>query len=273
MNNKVALVTGASSGIGKITAIMLKDKGFKVYGVARRIDKLESIAKQGINILPLDVTDENSMVECVDTIINKEGRIDVLVNNAGYGSYGAIEDVPIKEARRQMEVNIFGLARMTQLILPYMRKNNYGKIVNISSMGGRVWTPYGGWYHTTKFALEGFSACLRLEVEPFGIDVIVIEPGGIKTDWGHIAADNLEKTSKNGAYEKNGIAISKAMKKTYSGNLTKPEVIAKCIVKAVTVKKPRTRYLIGYGAKPSVYIQKLFGDRLYDKIAKKMFDI
>ncbi|MGL5066248.1 MAG: oxidoreductase [Sarcina sp.] len=178
---KVALITGASSGIGFDTAIELQKKGYIIYGAARRVDRLETLKKNGINVIALDVTNEESMVKCVETILAKEGRIDVLVNNAGYGSFGAIEDVSMEEARRQVEVNVFGLARMTQLVLPSMRANKYGKIVNISSMAGKMHTPFGGWYHATKFAVEGFSDCLRMEVAEFGIDVILVEPGGIKT--------------------------------------------------------------------------------------------
>ncbi len=271
--NKIALVTGASSGIGEKTALALKAQGFVVYGAARREDKLRDLAATGINTIALDVTNEDSMVSCVNHIVDELGRIDVLVNCAGYGSFGAVEDVSLDEARRQIEVNIFGLARMTQLVLPHMRKNRYGKIVNISSMGGRVWTPFGAWYHATKHAVEGLSACLRLEVAPFGIDVIIIEPGGIKTDWGFIAADNLEKVSKNGAYEEVCAKAAKAMRATYSGNITPPEYIADCIAHAVTLKRPKTRYLVGYGAKPAVLVQKLFGDRIYDKIILKKYKL
>ncbi len=270
---KVALVTGASSGIGEKTALALKEKGFIVYGAARRLDKLENLQAKGIIPVLLDVTNEESMVSCVNLIAKNEGGIDVLVNNAGYGSFGAVEDVDIAEARRQIEVNVFGLARMTQLVLPYMRKNHFGKIVNISSMGGRVWTPLGAWYHAAKHAVEGLSACLRMETKAFGIDVIIIEPGGIKTDWGFIAANNLENASKNSAYKDISEKTAIAMRKMYSGNLTKPEVIANCIAKSVTVSKPKTRYLIGYGAKPGVLVQKFFGDRLYDFIIKKMYKL
>ena len=134
--------------------------------------------QKGISIISLDITNEDSIFNCVSTILDKEGSLDVLVNNAGYGSYGAIEDVPMEEARRQFDVNIFGLARLTQLVIPGMRAKGYGKIVNISSMGGKIYTPFGGWYHATKHALEGWSDCLRIEVKPFGIDVVVVEPGG-----------------------------------------------------------------------------------------------
>lgn len=267
--SKVAFVTGASSGIGYATAKELKQNGFTVYAGARRVEKMAGLAEQGIGTMFLDVTDEGSMQECVKQIIDKEGRIDVLVNNAGYGSYGAIEDVPMDEARHQVEVNLFGLARMTQLVLPYMRENHYGKIVNISSMGGKIWTPFGGWYHATKFAVEGLSDCLRMEVQPFGIDVIVIEPGGVASEWGTIAADHLEKVSGNGAYGQAARKTAAATRKTYSGKVTQPETIAKCIVKAVTARKPKTRYLLGMGAKPMVYMKRILGDRLYDKIVLK----
>lgn len=270
MSKKVVLITGASAGIGKETAIELSEKDFIVYAAARRTDKMQDLITKGIHPISLDVTNDESMVNCVNEILKKEGRIDVLVNNAGYGSYGAIEDVSMEEARRQIEVNVFGLARMTQLVLPGMRKNKFGKIVNISSMGGKVWTRFGGWYHAAKFAVEGFSDCLRLEVEPFGIDVIVVEPGGIKTDWGIIAAENLKTASAKGAYAQVASKAADGMIKNYTGNqLSKPELISSTIVKAVTIRKPKTRYLVGFMAKPMVFFKNMFGDRAYDKVIKR----
>lgn len=270
--SKVVLITGASSGIGQKTAIELKTKGFIVYGAARRLEKMSDLKNIGINIISLDITDETSIKNCVDFILKKEGKIDILINNAGYGSFGAIEDVPIEEAKKQFEVNIFGLARITQLVLPSMRSNNYGKIVNIASMGGRIWTGFGGWYHATKFALEGLSASMRLEVKPFNIDVIIIEPGAIKTNWGNIASESLLKVSGEGPYKNQVQTKSKNFIKQYSSNLaSEPKLIAKCIGKAVTKRHPKTRYLIGYGAKPLVYFQKIFGDRLFDKLISKIF--
>ena len=267
--NKIALVTGASSGIGAMTAKELANNGYTVYAAARRVEKMNELKSDGIKPISLDLTKEDSMVQCVQTILNESSRIDVLVNNAGYGSYGAIEDVPMEEAKRQFEVNLFGMARLIQLVTPSMRENHYGKIVNISSMGGKIWTKFGGWYHATKFAVEGFSDCLRMELTPFGIDVIVVEPGGIKTDWGIIAANNLRKTAKGGAYEQYANQAADGMIKNYSGNmLTKPERIAKTVRKAVMRKKPRTRYLIGFMAKPMVLTQKIFGDRVFDWVIK-----
>ena len=176
MNTKTALVTGASSGIGEATALKLHELGFTVYGAARRTDRLEQLAQRGIKPLAMDVTDDESIRAGVERIIADTGRIDVLVNNAGYGSYGAIEDVPSAEARRQFDVNVFGAMRLTQLVLPHMREQRSGTVVNISSMGGKIFTPLGGWYHATKFAVEALSDCLRLEVKPFGINVVVIGP-------------------------------------------------------------------------------------------------
>lgn len=271
MSKKVALITGASSGIGKATAIELNKRGFIVYGAARRKDMMQDLEAKGIHAISLDVTNDESMVKCVNEILKKEGRIDVLVNNAGYGSYGAIEDVQMEEARRQVEVNVFGLARMVQLVVPSMRKNKSGKIVNISSMGGKIWTKFGGWYHATKFAVEGFSDCLRLELEPFGIDVIVMEPGGITTDWGIIAAEKLRDASAKGAYAQAASKTADGMIKNYTGNqMSKPELIARCIGKAVTVRRPKTRYLVGYFAKPMVFMKTVFGDRAYDRIIKML---
>lgn len=271
MSKKVVLVTGASSGIGFEAALELKENGFIVYGAARRIEKLKELESKGIKTIELDVTNDESMVKCVDQIVKNEGTIDVLVNNAGYGSYGAIEDVPMEEARRQVEVNVFGLARMTQLVLPHMRKQHFGRIINISSVGGKVHTLFGGWYHATKFAVEGFSDCLRVEVEEFGIDVVVVEPGGIKTDWGIIAAENLKKSSAKGAYAKSALKSAESQKQIYSGNrLTDPKVIAHTITKAATAKKPKTRYLIGFGAKPFVFLKRVLSDRMFDKIIKSL---
>jgi NAD(P)-dependent dehydrogenase (short-subunit alcohol dehydrogenase family) len=197
---KTALVTGASSGIGEATALQLSELGYTVYAAARRVERMSDLADRGIRTRSVDVTDDPSMMALVQTIIADTGRIDVLVNNAGYGLYGALEDTPIEEARRQFEVNVFGLARLTQLVLPHMRAQRDGYIVNISSMGGKIWEPLGSWYHASKFAVEGLSDSLRVEVAEFGIKVVIIQPGSIRSEWSGIAADNLEATSANTPY-------------------------------------------------------------------------
>ncbi|PZR07139.1 MAG: short-chain dehydrogenase/reductase [Flavobacterium psychrophilum] len=264
---KIALITGASSGMGKSTANILHSQGYTVYGAARRTDEMNDLKAKGMNVVALDLINDASIVEAVNTIINKEGRIDILVNNAGYGSYGAVEDVPLDEARRQFEVNLFGMARLTQLILPTMRKQKSGRIVNISSMGGKIYTPLGAWYHATKHAVEGWSDCLRLELKEFGIDVVVVEPGGIKTPWGEIAAENLKKTSSTGAYASFANKVAANTMKLYTGNqLTDVDVLGQTIAKAATDQKPKTRYVKGYMAKPAIAIRKWFGDKVYDKV-------
>ena len=269
MKKKVVLITGASSGIGESAAILFHNSGFKVYGAARRVEKMKNLEEKGISTISLDITKEKSVVNCVNTILEKEGSIDVLVNNAGYGSYGAVEDVPLEEARHQFEVNIFGLARLTQLVLPKMRENHFGRIINISSMGGKVYTPFGAWYHATKHALEGWSDSLRFETKPFGIDVVIIEPGGIKTPWGNIAAENLEKTSGKGAYSELAKKTARSMAKMYASNqLSKPEVIGKAILKAATARKPKYRYVKGYMAKPVIFIRRTFGDKIYERLLR-----
>ena len=213
------------------------------------------------------------MEAAVQQIIDAEGRIDVLINNAGYGSYGAIEDVPIDEARRQFEVNLFGLARLTQLVLPHMRAQGSGRILNISSMAGRITMPLGSWYHATKYALEAFSDALRMEVEEFGIDVVIIEPGGIKTPWGLIAADHLEESSRNGVYAEQAQRVAANMRKLYSpsSSLSEPKVISRTILRALEARRPKTRYLVGFGAKPSVFLHTVLPDRPFDKVARRIF--
>jgi short-subunit dehydrogenase len=269
---KVALVTGASSGMGESTALLLSKLGYKVYGAARRTDKMKTLEINGISVIALDLTQDDSIVKCVDAILKNEGHIDILINNAGYGSYGAVEDVPLEEARRQFEVNIFGLARLTQLILPGMRENRYGRIVNVSSIGGKIYTPFGAWYHATKHALEGWSDSLRLETKPFGIDVVIVEPGGINTPWGVIAAENLKKTSGNGAYADRANKTANNMEQMYTTgrNLSGQELLAREIVKAATVKKPRTRYVKGSFAKPALFMRRWLSDRLFDKLITSM---
>lgn len=267
MQQKVVLITGATSGIGYQTAQRLAEQGHLVYGAGRRVDQLIPLESLGVQKIKLDISDEASVQHAVEDIIQKTGRIDVLFNNAGYGSYGAVEDVSIEEAKKQFEVNLFGLARLTQLVLPYMRRQKSGTIINTSSMAGRITSYFGAWYHATKYALEGFSDALRMEVKPFGIKVVLIEPGAIKTDWGIIAADNLEKSAKDGAYASSASQAANGMRKLYLGNsVSNPAIISKTVVKVVNRKRPRTRYLIGFGAKPLVFLHAILPNRIFDFI-------
>lgn len=262
---KVILITGASAGMGKEFAKELLTDGHIVYGAARRIDKMADIKSLGVKVMEMDVTDDALMVKGIDAIIKAEGRIDILVNNAGFGSYGAIEDVSMADARYQLEVNVFGAARLMQLVVPHMRAQHYGRIINISSIGGKVALPLGGWYHASKFALEALSDTLRNEVKPFGIDVVVIEPGGVKSEWGHIAMDNLVKTSGQGVYG----TLSKKLAASLAGiesKIPEPIVIAKLVKKAIDAKKPKTRYSGGYMAGVLLFLRKIMPDRILDSV-------
>jgi short-subunit dehydrogenase len=262
---QVVLITGATTGIGKETAIYLAKSGYIVYGAGRRENKLQELTQHGIQPIQMDVTNNASMVSGVQKIIQQQGRIDILINNAGFGSYGAIEDVSLDDAKYQLEVNVFGAARLIQLVLPYMRNRHFGKIVNITSIGGKMATPFGGWYHASKFALEGLSDSLRNEVKSFGIDVIVIEPGGVESEWAGIANENLLKNSAQSAYKGLAIKITKRLEETVAKN-AKAIVIAKLIHKAITTSKPKARYAAGYMAKPVLTAKKLLSDRMFDKV-------
>ena len=264
---KTALVTGASSGMGEEIARTLHKLGYTVYAAARRTDRLEQLTPTGIHALTMDVTDDESMTSGIEKIIAETGRIDVLVNNAGYGSFGAIEDVSIDEARRQFEVNVFGLARLTQLVLPHMRAQRSGTIINISSIGGRFTTLLGGWYHASKHAVEALSDALRMETAPFGIDVVVIEPGLIRTEWSGIAANHLEETAEGSAYASQIKAVANSMRsESTNKRQSPPSVIADTVKKIVTARKPRTRYVVGFAAKPLVTLRRLLPDRAFDRL-------
>lgn len=260
----VALVTGASAGIGKSIVRRLLAQGWTVYGGARRVERMDDIARERARILPLDVTDEKSMTRCVASLLEAEGRIDALVNNAGYGSYGAVEDVPIAEARRQFEVNVFGLARMCQLVLPAMRRQRSGTIVNISSMGGRGWTPLGGWYHATKHAVEVLSDAMRVEVRPFGVHVVVVQPGRIESEWSGTAAHTLRETSRDSAYHTQAEPLA-ALLEDYSAAAS-PDVVADAVARALAARKPRRRYAIPADAKVSIFLHWLLPDAGWERL-------
>lgn len=266
---RVALVTGASSGMGKDFALRLIAEGYVVYGAARRIDRMADIEAGGGKAVFLDVTDDGSIMSCVDQIIREQGRIDVLINNAGYGQFGALEDVPLSEGLRQIETNLLGPALLTQLCLPHMRAQKFGKIFNISSIGGKLATPLGGWYHASKFALEGYSDSLRNEVRGFGIDVIVIEPGGVESEWAGIASDEAERYSGLGPY---GDLVAKFRSgQQRLGKNPPPKVISDLIVKALKAKRPAARYHGGRLAAPLLFLRSILSDRMFDRLVMLAF--
>ena len=263
---KVILITGASSGIGKDTAISLIKHGHVVYGAARRLEMMQDIIQAGGHAIKMDILKEKNIDDVVNQIIKEQNRIDVLINNAGYGLWGAVETISIDEAKRQFDVNIFGLAYLTKKIIPFMREQKSGKIINMSSMGGKVYTPFGAWYHATKYALEGWSDCLRIELKSFGIDVILIEPGVIKTEFQDVMMDSTVERSIGTPYENKLKALEKATQEMYARGIgSPPSTITKLIIKAINSHNPKRRYVGGLFAKPMLFIKKWFGDKMYEK--------
>jgi NAD(P)-dependent dehydrogenase (short-subunit alcohol dehydrogenase family) len=265
---RVALVTGASSGMGKDIALRLLKNGYAVYGAARRLGRMAEIEAAGGRVMALDVTDDAAMTAAVERILGEQGRIDVLVNNAGYGQFGALEDVPLCEGRRQLDTNLLGPARLVQLCLPTMRAQRFGKIVNISSVGGKAALPLGGWYHASKFALEGYSDSLRNEVRQFGIDVVVIEPGGVQSEWEGISAREAERYSGVGAYAPMIASFRKLQGRKAPPS---PSVVSDLVMRALQAKRPYARYSAGLGAKPLLAMRWLLSDRMFDRVVGLMF--
>ena len=226
---------------------------------------MEPLREFGVTPVYLDVTSEESIAECLATV----GEVDVLVNNAGYGYFGAIENVPLEDARGQMEVNLFGLAALCRAVLPGMRSRGFGRIINVSSVAGRGVLYFGGWYHVSKFAVEAFSDALRIEMKPFGVDVVLIEPGGIRTPWGDIAADHLHDSSVGTPYEVPALNEARTLKWAYSRRLlSKPEVVQRAISRAVRARHPRARYIVGFGARSLLFWHAILPTRWWDALAR-----
>ena len=278
MTGRTALITGCSSGIGRAAAVSLHNAGLTVYATARRVDSMTDLASQGIHTLALDVTDEASMTAAV-AAVEAEGQIDMLVNNAGYGLYGPVEQLPMDEIRRQFETNFFGLVRLTQLVLPGMRRRGSGRILNVSSMGGRITLPGGAFYHASKYAVEALSDALRMEVAQFGIDVVLIEPGPVKTPWNDVAAASLPtgQAGNGDPYAAYKTAVGASFGRTQAGLLGRfgstSEDIAKVITHAVTVQRPRARYLINPVAKSLVAMNRVLPARAYDSVLRRQYGL
>src|SRR5215471_4214742 len=268
-DKKVAIVTGASSGIGRETVLHLIRDGYQVHAGARRLEAMRGLQDAGAYLHHVDLTSAENIDAFIAEVVNFGGRVDVLVNNAGYGAYGAVEDVPMAAAREQMEVNLFALAHLIKAVLPTIRKQRSGRIINVSSIGGKLWSPLGGWYHASKFAVEGLSDALRNELRPFGIDVVVIEPGGVKTEWTSIMLDNMKKNSGSGPYR----AIVDAWVKASSTEVgaANPADIAKLISKAVASSRPKPRYVAPAHARIFLFLRWILSDRAFDWLWAKFF--
>ncbi len=271
--SKVVLITGCSTGIGRATAQRLAKAGRRVYATARNLEAIADLEALGCRLLRLDVCDDDSLRAAVAQVVEVEGAVGVLVNNAGYGSEGPFEEVPMAEVRRQFETNVFGLIRLTQLVLPGMRAQRWGKVVNVSSMGGRLVLPGGAFYHATKFAVEAMSDALRFEVQEFGIDVIVVEPGAIMTRFGDTAAARVEALGSEGsAYGEFRRKLANEIRRSYAG---KPDAlggvaddVARVIQKAITVRRPKTRYPVTLGARLFMGLRRWLPDRAFDSVLR-----
>jgi NAD(P)-dependent dehydrogenase (short-subunit alcohol dehydrogenase family) len=272
--SRPVLITGCSTGIGRATAERLADDGWNVHATARKLEAIEDLGRKGCTVTELDVTDERSMERAVEEV-EKDGPIGALINNAGYSQSGAIETIPMDSVRRQFETNVFGLMRMCQLVLPGMRGAGSGKIVNLSSMGGKLTFPGGGVYHATKHAVEALSDALRFEVKGFGIDVVVIEPGLIVTEFGETAAGSLDEVDEHGPYAKFNADVAKVTAEAYKGGMARfgagPDAVAEKIAKALLTRRPATRYKVTPSAHVVMGMRGLMTDRMWDRFVRTQY--
>lgn len=270
--NDPVLVTGCSSGIGLATVQRLLAGGHTVYATARRAGALDDLARAGARVLELDVTDEGSMRASVEAVEHEHGAVGALVNNAGYGAYGPVEEVGLDAVRAQFETNVFGLGRLCQLVLPGMRRAGRGRIVNISSMGGRLVYPTGGWYHASKYAVEALSDALRMEVRPFGVRVVLVEPGIIRTSFGDTASHGLAAGEEGSAYGGLRSYAEELMTRAYASRAAAgPDAVAAAVVRAVEASRPRPRYVVTAAARAQVHTRRLAGDRVWDALMRQAY--
>src|SRR5215208_4921938 len=274
--SKAVLITGCSSGIGWATAERLVDVGWRVYATARKVQKIAPLEQRGCKLLPLDVADEDSMFSAVDEVERREGAVGVLVNNAGYSQSGAVEAVPMEKVRQQFETNVFGLARMCQLVLPGMRRQGYGRIVNVSSMGGKLTFPGAGYYHATKHAVEALSDALRFEIQAFGVKVSIIEPGLIRTGFAETAAGSMEGSYGEVPYAGFDEAVARVRTDNYErGPFSRldggPEAVAEAIEHAVSARNPWSRYTVTPSAHLFMRLRRLLPDPVWDAVLRTTY--
>ena len=249
---------------------MLLKEGHTVYCTARRVERMNDLKQLGAFINYLDVTDITYAEKCINNIITEQGRIDVLLNNAGYGLFGSVEDVPLSAAKQQFDVNVFGMTEISKIVVPFMRSQGGGRIINMSSAGGRFCTPMGAWYHGSKFAVEGISDCMRYELKKFNIDVVLIEPGGIATEWYDVMNDNMSKFTDEKLYGDMMRASANTMN-TGKKFMSSPDVVAKAVCKAVNSRHPKTRYAVGFMAKPGIFAREILPTKIFDAFMRMFF--
>jgi NADP-dependent 3-hydroxy acid dehydrogenase YdfG len=276
------LITGCSTGIGAASASLLVERGFTVYATARKPETLRDLEAKGARTLALDVTDEDSMSAAVAQVEADEGAVWALVNNAGYSQSGALETLTLDSVRAQFETNVFGLLRMTQLVLPGMRRAGEGRVVNMGSMGGRLTFPGGGVYHATKYSVEALSDALRFEVQGFGVKVVLVEPGLITTEFANTAVASVDSGAtgaegEEGPYARFNRSVRKGTAAAYTGPMSKlggpPEAVAKVVLKALTASRPRARYTVTPSAKLAITQRRLTPDRLWDLGMRAQFPV
>lgn len=268
---KVALVTGASSGIGKATAAALASAGYITYATARRPETVTDLAASGCRTLALDVTSKESMAKAVQTIEAESGPVSILINNAGYGEYGPLEEMALDAVRQEFETNVFGLLQMSQLVLSGMRRQGWGRIINISSMGGQMAFPGGGAYHASKYAVEALSDVLRYEVQPFGVDVVIIEPGFVRTQFGARIVSSAALQGDSGPYAGFKQALNKSFESMVNLPSSSAEDVAAVIMRAVQASRPRTRYKISFLGRAFPFLRRILPDRGWDALMHMLF--
>jgi NAD(P)-dependent dehydrogenase (short-subunit alcohol dehydrogenase family) len=272
--SKAVLITGCSSGIGRATAERLAKRGWTVYASARRPEAIADLADAGCETLTLDVTDEDSMRAAVARIEREHGAVGVLINNAGYSQSGPVEQVGLDAVRRQFETNVFGVVALTQLVLGAMREQHWGKIVNLSSMGGRLTFPGGGYYHASKYALEAISDALRFEVRGFGIDTILIEPGLIVSEFATAAVASMDGVGE-GPYGKFNTKLAALTAGVYQSPMRflggGPDAVAKAIERAISRRRPPARVRVTPSARLAILQRRLTPDRVWDVAMRSQF--
>lgn len=270
-NKKVVLITGASSGFGLSAAKMYAKEGYRVYAAARRLEKMNQLKAFGVKVLKMDVTDDAQVKDGVSSVIKNEGRIDILINSAGYGGYGTIECVSMEEAHNQMEVNVFGTIRVIKAVLPYMRQMGEGRIINLSSVIGRSFYPVMGWYGASKHAIESLSDTLRLEVASFGIDVIIVEPAPVRTGFLGVGKKQITTVAHNKVYKGNVKRFMRRFSWLYK-IAPGPDKVAKILLKAGICDKPKRRYPVGLSGK-LIVTTRFMPRAVYDRIVKLVFGV
>lgn len=270
------LITGASSGIGAATASLFLERGYHVYATARNVETLHDLRERGARILPLDVVAEDSLRAAVEAVEAEAEQVDILINNAGYGLNGPLEELALPDVRAQFETNVFGLLRLSQLVLPGMRRAGRGRIINVGSVGGSFTAPGAGAYHATKYAVEALSDALRMEVRPFGVDVVIVKPTGVHSAFGGKVAASLPDNGADSAYfffKQNFVRVVETMFAGNAAGIISPEEVARVLLRAAEDKHPRSRYVAGASGYAYLFLRRILSDNAWDALMARQFPV